>query len=200
MGWRRLIGALALGGLVFSGGGDRMRRRVRSVVAIGDSHTASGAYLRRVHATLGTSGAAMGQTGQGAAVIARMLPAVLAARPDVVVIQAGVNDIASGRSVAHITNELARMYEQARASGAYVVAVPVMPWGRYQRNRLGGWGGDATAAVNAWIWGAGVAVADVRALGDGRGDLRREYDAGDGLHLNAAGQAALGDLIAAVIR
>ena len=98
------------------------------------SRTATGAYLREVHSQLGTSGRAIGLSGQGAAVIAGQLRYVLADGVDVVVIQAGVNDLASGRSVDHITAELAAMYRQAKAAGVRVVAVPIMPWGAYQRS------------------------------------------------------------------
>lgn len=195
-------GAAMVAALVVASGGRDDDAPARTapgrIVALGDSHTETGAYLREVHRRLGSTGEALGIRGAGAAAISRRSGEVLRPAPDVVIVAAGVNDVASGRALADITDALGNMYAAAKAAGARVVAVPIMPWAGYmpaaRRARLTA----DTAAVNAWIQSAGVDVVPVASLGR-NGSLRREYDAGDGLHLNAAGQRQLGALIAKAI-
>lgn len=202
------LGVLLLGGGAWAMASStptrrRASARIAGVAAIGDSLTEQGAYLREVHSALGTSGRAIGLRGAGAAKIAEQMQYVLADGVDVVVVLAGVNDIASGRSVETITTALEGMYAQARAAGVQVVAVPILPWGRYMqiprlRARAAQLQRD-TNAVNAWIRAAGVPVVNIGAMGDGA-RLRPEFDSGDGLHLSAAGQRRLGQLIAKAIQ
>lgn len=180
--------------------------RTLQISALGDSHTTGGRYLAEVHAKRGSTGRAIGLVGQGARVIAKRLPELLADRPGVVIVQAGVNDLASGRSLKHTRTWLARMHAQVRATGATVVAVPILPWAAYldrarfraRKARLI----EQTDALNAWLAAEQAAgridvLIDVSALNDGRGRLDPQFARRDGLHLNAAGQRALGRLIAA---
>lgn len=186
--------AVALGGAVLLGLGvvylvRRARRgRPRLVVALGDSLTADGRYARALEAVLplGSVVRVFGYVGKGVRDVAAHLDEALALGPTDVVVLAGVNDIASGRSVETVVNGLASMYGRIAAAGARPVAVLLTPWR-----------GDAakTAAVNDWITRSGVAHVDTAVLGDGSGRLARAFNSGDGLHLNAAGQAALGQLI-----
>ena len=53
---------------------------------------------------------------------------VLAHRPQVVVIIAGVNDVYQGRNVSHVTAQLAGMYARVRAAGAALVAGTIVPY------------------------------------------------------------------------
>ena len=180
------------------GGGETDAKAPGRIVALGDSHTQTGAYLREVHRRLGSTGEALGIVGAGAAAISRRSGEVMRPAPDVVIVAAGVNDVASGRALADITEALGNMYTAAKAAGARVVAVPVMPWAGYMPAARRAQLTADTAAVNAWIRAADVDVVPVASLGR-NGSLRREYDAGDGLHLNASGQRQLGALIAKVI-
>jgi lysophospholipase L1-like esterase len=74
------------------------------------------------------------------------------------------------------------------------VAVELTPWGSHARgsSRIG-----ETRALNSGleISPSVEVVVKTGSLGDDSGRLLPEYDSGDGLHLNAAGQRALGALI-----
>jgi lysophospholipase L1-like esterase len=162
-----------------------------------------------VHAQHGTDGLAIGLVGQGARVISKRLPEVLAQRPRYVIVQAGVNDLASGRSLKHTQTWLAKMHAEVRAAGARVVAVPVLPWAAYLDRRRFRPRKRAllrdTRALNAWLAREHAAgridvLVDVSELDDGHGRLKAGFARRDGLHLNAAGQTQLGRLIAAQIR
>ena len=181
------------------------RPRPTRVSALGDSHTTGGRYLAEVHRQLGVDGEAIGLVGQGARVISERMPDVLDDAPTHVIVQAGVNDLASGRSLAHIQTHLTRMYRAARAAGAVVIAIPVLPWATYlDRRRFRARKGallEQTRAINAWMAAqraAGVidVLVDVAELGADDGPLDPRFARADGLHLNAAGQRALGAAIA----
>jgi len=152
----------------------------RKIVALGDSLTADGRYVRYLGAT------GFGYVGRGVKDIASHLDEALALKPTDVIVFGGVNDLASGRSFSTITGELSKMYERIRAAGARPVAVLVAPWK-----------GDVakTAAVNQWIRESGVAHVETWRLGSAEGRLLPSYNAGDGVHLNGAGQKALGKMI-----
>ena len=165
----------------------------RRVAVLGDSITANGGYVRRLQALLppGSVVKGFGVVGEGAKAAHRRLSQALEGRPTDLVVLLGVNDIASGRSLAHTQQWLGRIYAQGRAAGARVVAVTVTPWAAYKRT-------DArqqrtTAALNHWIRSAPVgAVVETGSMGDRQGRL---LGRGDGLHPDAAGQRRLGDLI-----
>lgn len=162
-----------------------------------------------MHTALDTDGVAIGLVGHGARVIAGRLPDVLATAPTHVIVQAGVNDLASGRSLRHTQRWLAEMYTRVRAADAQVIAIPVLPWSRYldkprfkarKRALLA-----QTRALNAWIAeqhraGRIDAVIDVTSMRDSTGGLDRRYARKDGLHLSARGQRHLGRLVAERIR
>lgn len=111
---------------------------------------------------------------------------------DEVIIEGGMNDMGRTNAVYHITNNLRRMVQDAKAAGLKVVLVTITPYHRAKQQ---------ISQVNSIIlregrsWGADVVVdthAVLRTLGS---DLRSEYAAGDRLHLNRAGQQALGQAI-----
>ncbi|RTL62940.1 MAG: SGNH/GDSL hydrolase family protein [Pseudonocardiaceae bacterium] len=113
-----------------------------------------------------------------------------------VVLHIGTNDIAEGRTADQLQAGLVRFADQARAAGLRVFLTTITP------SRTGP---RATAAaqatrrdVNAWVLAQGPAHADgvfdfAAAVADpARSDrLESSYDAGDGLHLSAAGYRAL---------
>lgn len=179
------------------------------ICAIGDSHTTGGRYLAEVHARLGGEGIAVGLVGHGARVIAGRLPEVLATRPTHVIVQAGVNDLAAGRSLAHTQAWLGAMYRAIHAADAQVIAIPILPWAGYlDRPRLRARKAELlsrTRALNAWLAaeraaGRIDALVDVDAMGPPGGALDARYARKDGLHLTAEGQRALGRLVAEGIR
>jgi lysophospholipase L1-like esterase len=76
---------------------------------------------------------------------ARFETNVLAERPDVVVIIAGVNDLYQGRPAAAVEQHLQWMYERAGAAGIPVVAGSIIPYNTAAPDQNAG-----MHAVNAW--------------------------------------------------
>jgi len=172
----------------------------RTVLAIGDSLTASKAYCHALSTELPLQGtvACRGLPGQGTGAILADFkinypPAALVKYTDVVVL-AGVNDIASGRSFQTITHNLTSIYNLIKQSGARVVAVKLTPWYSYKYRP--DWE-EMTQKVNQWIASSSLpdAVVDTYHLGDFQGRLLDHLTSGDGLHLNQSGSQMLASLI-----
>jgi len=107
-----------------------------------------------------------------------------------VVLHAGTNDVTAGASADAVVAGLAAYADRARAAGKRVVLTTVTPSTH----------GPAAVrdAVNAWVRAHGRehadAVVDFAAAVADPGDPHRlapAFDAGDGLHLTAAGYRAL---------
>ena len=111
-----------------------------------------------------------------------------------VVVLAGVNDIASGRSVTTITHNLTTTYNFIKGAGSRVVAVQLTPWYGYKYRA--DWE-QKTKAVNSWIADSLLpdAVVTTYDLGDFQGRLLSHFTSGDGLHLNQAGSQMLASLV-----
>src|SRR4051812_12417252 len=77
---------------------------------------------------------------------ARFTRDVAGARPDAVVIIAGVNDVYQGRSAASVQRELAAMYVAARAAGIVVVAGSIIPYNTAGADEIA-----RMRAINDWI-------------------------------------------------
>jgi len=113
-----------------------------------------------------------------------------------VVLSIGTNDIAAGRTAADIAAGLQSFAERARAAGKRVFLTTVTP------SEAGAHGTPAAVAtrheLNAWVREQGPAYADgvfdfAAAVADPArpSRLAPAFDAGDGLHLSAAGYRAL---------
>jgi len=141
--------------------------------------------------------ACVGFVGQGAGFIAGRLGDVLRFGPTHVVVLAGVNDIAAGRGADFVKHNLGNIYDSIRDAGAKPIAVQLTPW----RGHAAGKNHQAeTLSVNAWIQSQGVTWVNTASLGDANGTLRKEYDSGDGLHLNQEGRVRLAELIRKKVR
>lgn len=111
---------------------------------------------------------------------------------DEVIVEGGMNDIGRSDAVEYITGNLRRIVQAAKAAGLKVVLVTITPYHRAK---------SQITQINSFIlrdgrsWGADAVVdthSVLRTLGH---DLRSNYDAGDQLHLNVAGQQAMGQAI-----
>lgn len=168
----------------------------RHVVALGDSLTEHGGYCATLKAGLPENSIVqcIGHKGQGAKHLGTWLDQEMKVgfTPDDVIVLIGVNDIASGRSVRSIQEDILGVYYRVRSCGARLIAVKLTPWARHAR-----YDRDATRKINEWIKNSPVpdVVVESSALGTSDGVLMAAYDSGDGLHLNSDGQAALGLLI-----
>jgi lysophospholipase L1-like esterase len=118
---------------------------------------------------------------------ARFTRDVLDAKPSLVVIIAGVNDVYQGRAAEIVERELEAMYGAARAARIQVVAGTIIPFNTAtpeQNLRM--------HAVNTWIREyagrhRGVTLCDTRAAVGAPGQPDRLASSPDGLHPSPAG-------------
>ena len=124
---------------------------------------------------------------------------VVAFRPAAVVIVAGVNDVYQGRPASEVTEQLAAMYDRARAAGISIVAGSIIPYNTAtpdQNARMHG--------INDWIRRAaandpGIAFVDTRAAAADPGDIDRLFETPDELHPSSAGYKRMADAIHPVL-
>jgi lysophospholipase L1-like esterase len=192
--------AAGIGALVFFSSSKARAQGAQRVLAVGDSFTA-GSYPLQLEPLLGPGSTvtAMGYQGLGAKdIYDRVAGEIADGRYDVVVVLAGVNDLASNRGAATSYAWLSKMYHDAFAAGSYVIAVEVLPWGGTANGaaRI-----TETEALNQMINQADNvdAVISTREMGDGVSRLLPNYDSGAGLHLSKFGNAKLAQLVAAAI-
>ena len=132
-------------------------------------------------------------------ILARFGRDVLEQRPELVVIIAGVNDVYQGRPTAHVIEQLAAMYAQARGAGIPVVAGTIIPYDTAtveQNARM--------REINAWIRQAAagdpaIAFADTRSAAAAADDPDRLFESPDGLHPSPAGYLKMAEAIRPVI-
>lgn len=174
----------------------------RNVLFIGDSLTASG-YFKKI--TL--PGALLKGKGWPGRSVASILdnagPLLTETKPTDVVLLAGVNDLASGRSAAQVEAALSKAWQALRLREARVWAVKLTPWYGYKAFKDPARAATlraATEAVNAYMVAKRGApdgpdeVIDTKALGDAAGKLPASVSH-DGLHLNGKGYAKLAQIV-----
>jgi lysophospholipase L1-like esterase len=192
--------AVGLGIALLSSSSKAKSKMPLKVLAVGDSLTA-GAYptLFEHYLAPGSTVSVQAVEGGGAErVYHNAYNALASGNYDVVVVLAGVNDLASGRSVSTAKEWLQRIYDEAIAAGARVVAVELLPWASHP---VGAKKVAETEALNLWIRQLdgilGTRVVSTTSMGDGLG--RSLYAGSDGLHLTRAGNEKLAQLVAAAV-
>jgi lysophospholipase L1-like esterase len=130
---------------------------------------------------------------------ARFEQDVVAQKPAVVVIIAGVNDVYQGRPAQHVKEQLAAMYASAHDAGIRVVAGTIIPYNTATREQ-----NLAMHDINEWIRAQaradpGVIYVDTRAAVAARNNPDFLASSPDGLHPDAAGYRRMGDLIGPAI-
>ena len=124
---------------------------------------------------------------------------VLAANPRVVVIIAGVNDVYQGRPAAHVIEQLAAMYERARAHGITVVAGSIVPYNTATPDQ-----NARMRAINDWIRARAEADPNVWFADTRRAVARAENpdllaDSPDELHPSASGYRRMAEALLPVL-
>jgi len=124
---------------------------------------------------------------------------VLSAKPALVVILAGVNDVYQGRSVEYVTGQLKSMYERARAAGIPIVAASIVPYNTATAEQ-----NAKMHAINKWIAEEAardprMEFADTRAAAAAPGKPDVLSGSPDGLHPDVAGYRAMAGALEPVI-
>jgi lysophospholipase L1-like esterase len=132
-------------------------------------------------------------------IAARFDEDVIANKPAVVVIIAGVNDVYQGRPAQHVTDQLAAMYRRAHDAGILVVAGTIIPYNVATADQ-----NARMHDINDWIRtqaraDPGVLYVDTRAAVAAPGDPDKLARSPDGLHPDAAGYRKMAETIAPAI-
>lgn len=120
---------------------------------------------------------------------------VVRAKPAVVIILAGVNDVYQGRTVAYVTSQLRAMYDRAAAAGIPVVAGSIVPYNTATDEQ------NATMReINKWIAAEAardprIEFADTRAAAAAQGQPDKLSGSPDGLHPDVAGYRKMADAL-----
>ena len=116
---------------------------------------------------------------------------VAAARPDLVIVIAGVNDVYQGRPAESVTHELEAIYDAARRAKLPIVAGSIIPYNTATSDQ-----NARMHAVNAWIRDyagrhADMAFADTRAAAAAPGRPDHLLSSPDDLHPSPEGYKAM---------
>ena len=128
-------------------------------------------------------------------IAARFERDVVAAKPAVVIILAGVNDVYQGRTVAYVTGQLRAMYDRAAAAGIPVVAGSIVPYNTASAEQ-----NAAMRDINKWIAAEAdrdprIEFADTRAAVAAPGQPDRLSGSPDGLHPDVAGYRKMAEAL-----
>ena len=120
-------------------------------------------------------------------IAARFDADVIAQKPAIVVIIAGVNDVYQGRPAQHVKDQLSAMYERARAAGIRVIAGTIIPYNSATPDQ-----NARMKDINDWIKmqgraDPGVVVVDTRAAVAAADNGDKLASSPDQLHPDSAG-------------
>lgn len=184
--------------------GAALRPAIKSLIGIGDSimnDSGQGRALTTMGEIIGaTSVTNSGVGGQQLPdIAARFEDDVVAFLPDVVIIQGGINDInaASSDPTAAMISNVQSMLAQSQAAGIYPIVVLLSP-----EKAFAGWTTDKQTWSDSYnsqmeilLAASGIKYVNPYSFiedQDVPDTLEPNYDSGDGLHWNVAGQYEMG--------
>lgn len=178
--------------------GPNMRPPARLYV-LGDSQIANGNFSKKLRSKTSTEIINGGTGGYGISQLRKKwLSDVLANQPDMVLLWAGVNDIASQRGADHVKEQIELLRDEVSPATLAVFEIP--PWGGYSQfsNQLKF---DETYKANALMHSIpGIRVIPTSSMGQngilnpGYTWIKRSTQMPEGLHFNSAGYDAMVDL------
>ena len=116
--------------------------------------------------------------------------AVIAEKPDAVIVWGGINDLGVARDPEQVMGNLAKLYESCREIGATPVACTLTPTRRTSPNMR-----RLNDMISAHASEKGLILADLfPGLADTEGNLRQEYS-DDSAHLTQAGYRRVAEII-----
>jgi lysophospholipase L1-like esterase len=128
--------------------------------------------------------------------LCKLVDKALAKKPTYVVLYAGLNDCADANSDPYVVfYRLERLVRKIEFSGSTPVVVKHHGWFGKPKS----WHGSACSyLLNGLMesrWEGYIRMVDTRYLADQEDTLLKEYDAGDGLHLNYKGHKELARMV-----
>lgn len=182
------------------------------IACVGDSIT-TGNYPKVLERLLGDNYevkvfAHKGRSVSGLA-IEELYDALTRWNPTHVVFYGGINDcldkgpsdvFSDSENSGWIMLQFDQVIQRIQDKNVEAIIVKHHPWSGYRKKGYG-----CSVRVNEWLdyerfKYEGATVVETLSLGDSFGQLKKEYDAGDGLHLNYEGEKLLAQLIAGEIK
>ena len=133
-------------------------------------------------------------------IAARFDEDILAQKPAVVVIIAGVNDVYQGRPAQHVKEQLGMMYRRAQDAGIKVIAGSIIPYNTATPDQ-----NARMHEINDWIRAQAradprILFVDTRAAVAAPGQPDTLISSPDGLHPDAVGYKRMADVIGPAIQ
>ena len=104
----------------------------KKLYVLGDSQIANGVFSKKLRSRTSTEIINGGTGGYGIRQLRKeWLPDLLSHQPDMVLLWAGVNDIASKRGAKHVKEQIELLRDEVRPAPLVVFEIP--PWGGYHK-------------------------------------------------------------------